>query len=60
LAWEYQPRPAEREILNETFGLGPLEPLLHDPRFSDILVNTFNQVYVERFGKLESTTRNSR
>lgn len=43
------------EILNETFGLGPLEPLLTDPSISDILVNTFKQVYVERFGKLERT-----
>jgi len=43
------------EILNETFGLGPLEPLLNDPTVSDILVNTYKQVYVERFGKLELT-----
>ena len=43
------------EILNETFGLGPLEPLLNDPTISDILVNTHKQVYVERFGKLELT-----
>lgn len=43
------------EILNETFGLGPLEPLLNDPTVSDILVNTHKQVYVERFGKLEIT-----
>jgi pilus assembly protein CpaF len=43
------------EILNETFGLGPLETLLHDPTVSDILVNTHEQVYVERFGKLELT-----
>jgi len=43
------------EILNEVFGLGPIEPLLHDPTISDILVNTHNQVYVERFGKLELT-----
>lgn len=43
------------EILNETFGLGPLEPLIHDPTVSDILVNTHKQVYVERFGKLEKT-----
>jgi pilus assembly protein CpaF len=43
------------EILNETFGLGPLEPLLHDPTVSDILVNTHRRVYVERFGKLELT-----
>jgi len=41
------------EILHETFGLGPLEPLLNDPTVSDILVNTHKQVYVERFGKLE-------
>jgi pilus assembly protein CpaF len=43
------------EVLNETFGLGPLEPLLNDPSVSDILVNTYRQVYVERFGKLELT-----
>lgn len=43
------------EILNETFGLGPLEPLLNDPTVSDILVNTHAQVYVERFGILELT-----
>jgi pilus assembly protein CpaF len=45
----------EQEILNETFGLGPIEPLLHDPDVSDILVNTHRQVYVERFGQLELT-----
>lgn len=43
------------EIMHETLGLGPLEPLLHDPQISDILVNGPNQVYIERFGKLEST-----
>jgi len=43
------------EIMDETFGLGPLEPLIHDPTISDILVNTHNRVYVERFGKLELT-----
>jgi pilus assembly protein CpaF len=43
------------EIMHETFGLGPLEPLIHDPTVSDILVNTHRQVYVERFGKLELT-----
>src|SRR5579864_1855562 len=42
-----------REILDEIFGLGPLEPLLKDPTISDILVNKFNQVYVERAGKIE-------
>ncbi len=45
----------EQEVLNETFGLGPIEPLLHDPDVSDILVNTHKQVFVERFGLLEPT-----
>jgi pilus assembly protein CpaF len=44
-----------REILDEIFGLGPLEPLLKDPTISDILVNRFDRVYVERGGKLEVT-----
>jgi pilus assembly protein CpaF len=44
-----------REILDEIFGLGPLEPLLKDPTISDILVNRFDRVYVERNGKLEIT-----
>src|SRR6266571_1320519 len=44
-----------REVLNEVFGLGPLEPLLEDPTISDILVNTYKQVYVERAGLLEKT-----
>jgi pilus assembly protein CpaF len=44
-----------REILDEIFGLGPLEPLLKDPSVSDILVNRFDRVYVERGGKLEIT-----
>ena len=44
-----------REILDEIFGLGPLEPLLKDPSVSDILVNRYNKVYVERAGKLEPT-----
>ncbi len=44
-----------REILDEIFGLGPLEPLLKDPSISDILVNRYNRVYVERAGKLEAT-----
>ena len=43
------------EILNELLGLGPLEPLLEDPTVSDILVNTYSQVTVERHGKLEPT-----
>jgi pilus assembly protein CpaF len=49
---------AEREslitdVLNELFGLGPLEALLGDPSISDILVNRFDQVYIEREGRLE-------
>ena len=43
------------EVLNEVFGLGPLEPLLQDGTISDILVNTFNSVYIERRGMLEKT-----
>jgi pilus assembly protein CpaF len=44
------------EVLDEVFGLGPLEPLLEDPTISDILVNTHSQVYVERKGMLELTS----
>ena len=44
-----------REILDDVFGLGPLEPLLKDPSISDILVNRFDRVYIERAGKLELT-----
>jgi pilus assembly protein CpaF len=44
-----------REVLDEVFGLGPLEPLLQDPTISDILVNTYSSVYVERAGLLEET-----
>jgi pilus assembly protein CpaF len=43
------------EILDEVFGLGPLEPLLADTTVSDILVNTYKRVYVERRGMLEAT-----
>jgi pilus assembly protein CpaF len=44
-----------QEVLNEVFGLGPLEPLLNDSSISDILVNTHRQVYIERNGILEPT-----
>jgi pilus assembly protein CpaF len=44
------------EVLDEVFGLGPLEPLLEDAGISDILVNTHRQVYVERKGLLELTS----
>jgi pilus assembly protein CpaF len=63
LHWEETPvalnlRERERlaeEILDEIFGLGPLEPLMKDPEVSDILVNTFKDVWVERHGKLLRT-----
>src|SRR5213595_2501817 len=41
------------ELIDEVFGLGPLEPLLRDPTISDILVNTYKHVFVERQGKLD-------
>jgi pilus assembly protein CpaF len=44
------------EILNDMFGIGPIEPLLADERVTDILVNGPDQVYVERGGRLELTT----
>jgi pilus assembly protein CpaF len=44
-----------QDLVDEVTGLGPLEPLLRDPTISDILVNTYNTVYVERGGKLELT-----
>jgi pilus assembly protein CpaF len=43
------------DLLEETLGVGPLAPLLADPAVTDILVNGPNQIYVERFGKLEPT-----
>ena len=43
------------EVLNELFGLGPLEVLLKDPEISDILVNRASQVFIEREGRLEET-----
>jgi pilus assembly protein CpaF len=43
------------DIQHEMLGFGPLEPLLNDPSVSDILVNTFDKVYVERRGRLELT-----
>jgi pilus assembly protein CpaF len=64
LLWdEFQNAPlnlAERkrmlaEVQDEVIGLGPLEPYIKDPTVNDILVNGYNQVYVERAGKLELT-----
>jgi pilus assembly protein CpaF len=46
---------AIEEVLDEVFGLGPLEPLLKDPTVSDILVNGFDNIYVERGGRLVET-----
>ena len=43
------------EVLDEVLGLGPLEPLLKEPSISDILVNRFDKVYIERGGKLALT-----
>jgi pilus assembly protein CpaF len=45
-----------QDVLDEVFGLGPLEPLLQDPTISDILVNTYSTVYVERRGILYKTS----
>jgi pilus assembly protein CpaF len=45
----------QSDLLDEVFGLGPLEPLLRDPKVSDILVNNRNLVYVERGGVLQKT-----
>ena len=44
-----------QELIHEVMGLGPLEPLLEDPTVNDILVNSYDQVYVERYGLLELT-----
>lgn len=52
---ELERRMLTRDIRNEMLGLGPLEPLLSDPTISDILVNTYKKVYVERRGRIEPT-----
>ena len=44
------------EVLDEVLGLGPLEPLLKEPSISDILVNRFDKVYIERGGKLSEVS----
>jgi pilus assembly protein CpaF len=43
------------ELMAESFGLGPLEPYMHDPDVTDILVNGPSEVFVERFGRLQET-----
>lgn len=55
LANDIERRQLAVDIYDEMFGFGPLEPLLRDPGISDILVNTYRQVYVERGGQLELT-----
>ena len=52
----YERENLVHDVLNELFGLGPLEELLADPDVSDILVNRFDQVYVEKNGRLEDTS----
>ncbi|MGE3508735.1 MAG: CpaF family protein, partial [Vicinamibacterales bacterium] len=52
---QYEREALLGDVLNELFGLGPLEALLNDPSISDILVNRHDQIYVEREGKLELT-----
>ena len=49
-----------QEVLDEVFGLGPLEPLMKDHTISDILVNTYKNVYIERAGLLERTSASFR
>src|SRR5207248_5147225 len=47
------------EVVDEVFGLGPLEALLHDPTVTEVLVNAPDQVYVERHGRLRSEEHTS-
>jgi pilus assembly protein CpaF len=51
----YERDSLSSDVLDELFGLGPLELLLKDPSISDILVNKANQVYIEREGRIEET-----
>ena len=46
-----------KEILDETFGLGPLQDLINDPEITDILVNNLDHIYIEKKGKLELTSK---
>ncbi|RQR81659.1 MULTISPECIES: CpaF family protein [unclassified Burkholderia] len=55
LANDIERRQLAIDVYDEMFGFGPLEALLRDPGISDILVNTYRQVYVERAGQLELT-----
>ncbi len=53
---EGERRQLTEDLLEETVGVGPLAPLMADPAVTDILVNGPNQVYIERFGRLEETS----
>ncbi|WP_179400629.1 CpaF family protein [Burkholderia guangdongensis] len=55
IANDIERRQLSIDVYDEMFGFGPLESLLRDPSVSDILVNTYKQVYVERHGQLELT-----
>jgi pilus assembly protein CpaF len=52
----FEKEAIETDLLDEVFGLGPLEPLLRDPTVSDILVNNAHTVYTERRGMLQKTS----
>ena len=44
-----------KQVLDEIFGLGPIQPLIEDPDISDVMVNTWKSVFIERNGKIEKT-----
>jgi pilus assembly protein CpaF len=52
---EAERKRLNRDLLEETLGIGPLAPLMADPAVTDILVNGHEKVYIERFGRLERT-----
>ncbi len=52
---ETERRKLREDLLEETLGVGPLAPLMADPAVTDILVNRYDLVYIERFGRLEYT-----
>src|SRR6185312_6196797 len=54
LSFDEQER-IQSDLIDEVFGLGPLEPLLRDPKISDILVNGKDKVFIERGGRLQKT-----
>src|SRR5688500_14814424 len=52
---KYEREALVEHVLHEVFGLGPIEPLLADPEISDILVNGYDKVYIEKDGRLEKS-----